>query len=100
MVQLRSHGFQLEPAEGGGKSMSSTYSGPVNLPFSRRSVALRLFATCWLVYVLHFATNTVREIYPALTLGDHLSFDLSEYLGFHPDIFEIPGRGAFINNNP
>jgi hypothetical protein len=80
--------------------MSSTYSGPVNLPFSRRSVALRLFATCWLVYVLHFATNTVREIYPALTLGDHLSFDLSEYLGFHPDIFEIPGRGAFINNNP
>jgi hypothetical protein len=33
-------------------------------------------------------------------LGDHFSFDVSEYLGFHPDIFEIPGRGAFINNNP
>jgi hypothetical protein len=80
--------------------MSFTYSGPENLPFSRRSVALRLFVTCWLVYVLHFATNTVREIYPALSLGDHLSFDVSEYLGFHPDIFEIPGRGAFINNNP
>lgn len=82
------------------KSPSSTHSGPVNLPFSRRSVALRLFATCWLVYVLHFATNTVREIYLALSLGDHLSFDVSEYVGFHPDIFEIPGRGAFINNNP
>jgi len=52
------------------------------------------------VYVLHFATNTVREIYPALSLGDHLSFDVSEYLGFHLDIFEVPGRGAFINNNP
>ena len=63
-------------------------------------VALRLFVTCWMLYVLHFATNTVREIYPALSLGDHLSFDVSEYVGFHPDIFEIPGRGAFINNNP
>ena len=72
----------------------------MNLPFSRRDIALRLFATCWLLYVLHFATNTVREIYPALSLGDHFSFDVSEYLGFHPDIFEIPGRGAFINNNP
>ncbi len=64
------------------------------------SVALRLFITCWLLYVLHFATNTVREIYPALSLGDHLSFDVSEYVGFHPDIFEVPGRGAFIDNNP
>src|SRR5690348_9590422 len=72
----------------------------MNLPFSRRDIAVRLFAACWLVYLLHFATNTVREIYPALSLGDHLSFDVSEYLGFHPDIFEIPGRGAFINNNP
>ena len=70
------------------------------MPFSRRDIAVRLFVGCWLVYVLHFATNTVREIYPALSLGDHLSFDVSEYLGFHPDIFEIPGRGAFINNNP
>jgi hypothetical protein len=52
------------------------------------------------VYVLHFATNTVREIYPALSLGDRLSFDVSEYLGLHPDIFELPGRGAYINNNP
>ena len=49
---------------------------------------------------MHFATNTVREIYPALSLGDHLSFDVSEYAGLHPDIFEIPGRGFFINNNP
>ncbi len=67
---------------------------------STRGIAWRLFLTCWLVYCLHFATNTVREIYPALALGDHLSFDVSEYLGLHPDIFELPGRGAFINNNP
>jgi hypothetical protein len=65
-----------------------------------RGVAWRLFVTCWMVFALHFATNTVREIYPALSLGDRGSFDVSEYVGFHPDIFEVPGRGAFINNNP
>ena len=73
---------------------------PASWRLAPRGVGLRLFATCWLVYALHFATNTVREIYPALSLGDHLSFDVSEYLGMHDDIFEIPGRGAFINNNP
>jgi hypothetical protein len=67
---------------------------------SRHETALRLFFTCWIVYASYFATNTVREIYPALALGDHLSFDVSEYAGLHPDIFEIPGRGVFINNNP
>lgn len=67
---------------------------------THRSVAFRLFLTCWLIYALHFATNTVREIYPALALGDHFSFDVTEYLGLHPDLFEMPGRGAFINNNP
>lgn len=69
-------------------------------PYTIRSTSLRLFLTCWLIFAAHFATNTVREIFPALTLGDKLSFDVSEYVGFHPDIFELPGRGAFINNNP
>ena len=73
---------------------------PSHRQLSVRGIALRIFITCWLVYAAHFATNTVREIYPALSLGDHLSFDVSEYLGLHSDIFELPGRGAFINNNP
>ena len=68
--------------------------------YSDRGIAFRIFLTCWLIFTLHFATNTVREIYPALSLGDHLSFDVSEYNGLHQDIFEIPGRGSFINNNP
>src|ERR1051326_3640246 len=42
--------------------------------FSPRQLALRLFLTCWIVYSLHFASNTVREIYLALAIGDHLSF--------------------------
>ncbi len=62
--------------------------------------AVPLFLTCWIIFSLHFATNTVREIYPALSLGDHFSFDVSEYAGIHSDIFEMPGRGSFINNNP
>jgi len=65
-----------------------------------RGIAVRLFLTCWLIFALHFATNTVREIYPALSLGDRLSFDVSEYEGIHPDIFTLEGRGTFINNNP
>jgi len=73
---------------------------PIPWRYNLSSAAVRLFITCWLIYGLHFATNTVREIYPALSLGDHLSFDVSEYSGLHPDIFELPTGGAYINNNP
>ncbi|MFO0839375.1 MAG: hypothetical protein U1D55_12730 [Phycisphaerae bacterium] len=69
-------------------------------PDAIRACAWRLFFTCWLVYALHFATNTVRELFPAMSLGDRLSFDISEYEGLHPDIFRLEGRGVFINNNP
>ncbi len=64
------------------------------------SIAVRIFLTCWLIYVLHFATNIVREIYPALALGDHLSFRVDEYAHMHPDLFETPGYGWHIGNNP
>lgn len=65
-----------------------------------KRTAIRLFITCWLIYGLHFATNIVREIYPALALGDSLTFRLDEYAGLHPDLFEKPGYGWHINNNP
>ena len=51
-------------------------------------------------YTLHFATNTVREIYPALAIGDHFSFRLDEYAHMHPDLFEKEGYGWHIGNNP
>lgn len=63
-------------------------------------IPLRLFATCWLVYSIHFATNTVREIYLALAIGENASFRVDDYAGLHPDLFETPGRGWHINNNP
>jgi hypothetical protein len=73
---------------------------PPSLGHGSRRVARRLFATCWLIYSLHLATNTVREIYPALSIGDSLSFRVDEYAGLHPDLFEKPGFGWHINSNP
>jgi hypothetical protein len=90
-----------EKKSGGGRNVSFNHRERIlSWRFSGRGIAVRLFLTCWLVFALHFATNTVREIYPALSLADHLSFDVSEYAGLHPDIFEMQGRGTFINNNP
>ncbi|MFN2432903.1 MAG: hypothetical protein ABR599_08860 [Gemmatimonadota bacterium] len=64
------------------------------------ATALRLFATCWIVLTLHFATNFAREHYPALSLAETGSFRVDEYLGLHSDIFETPEGEAYINNNP
>jgi hypothetical protein len=69
-------------------------------PRVRRSLQLRLFLTCWLVLVLHFATDIVREHYLAFSLAEDFSFRTDRYLGLHVDIFETPGRGAHIGNNP
>ncbi|MGH9657067.1 MAG: hypothetical protein ACRD96_00905, partial [Bryobacteraceae bacterium] len=63
-------------------------------------VALRLFLTCWIVYSLHLATNTVRETYLALAIADHFSFRVDEYGGLHHDLFEKPGYGWHIGGNP
>src|SRR5215475_9948631 len=65
-----------------------------------RTIAVRLFLTCWIVFALHVATNTVREIYLALAIGDHLSFRVDEYAHMHPDLFEKPGYGWHIGANP
>ena len=69
-------------------------------PLVSRGLVVRLFLTCWLIYALHFATNTVRESYLALAIGDHLSFRVDEYQGLHPDLFEKPGFGWHIGANP
>lgn len=63
-------------------------------------LAIRIFLTCWVVYSLHFATNIVREIFPAVSLGDHFSFRVDDYKNMHPDLFEKEGYGWHIGNNP
>lgn len=49
---------------------------------------------------MHLATNTVREIYLALAIGDHFSFRVDEYANMHPDLFEKKGYGWHIGANP
>jgi hypothetical protein len=68
--------------------------------FPTRTIALRLFLTCWIIFAIHLATNTVREIYLALAIGDHLSFRVDDYANMHPDLFEKKGYGWHIGANP
>lgn len=63
-------------------------------------ITWRLFATVWLVYSLFATTNIVRETYLAISLGTNLSVRVDDYAGLHDDLFEIPGRGWYINSNP
>lgn len=65
-----------------------------------RRIAWRLALTVWLVYAVHATTNVVRETYLAISLGSEQTLRVDRYLGLHPDLFEIPGRGSYINNNP
>jgi len=77
-----------------------TPTRPAPWRYTTRGIAFRLFFTCWLIYSLHVATNTVRELYLALAIGDHLSFRVDDYGGIHPDLFQLPDRGWHIGNNP
>ena len=72
-----------------------------------RSDRARLFLTCWILFSAHFATNVVREHYPAFSLAEHGHFRLDEYVDYdeeppsalHSDIFVHTDGHAYINNN-
>lgn len=59
----------------------------------------RLFLIAWLVYSVHFATNVVREHYPAFSLAEHGTFRVDEYQGFHADIFVHRDGHSYVGNN-
>ena len=59
---------------------------------------LRLFLTCWVLISLHLATNVVREHYPAFSLVEHGTFQLDDYAGLHPDIFEHTDGHHYVGN--
>jgi len=65
-----------------------------------RPVGWRLFFSVWLVYSVFATTNVVRETYLAISLGERFSVRVDKYRGLHNDLFEMPGRGWYINNNP
>ena len=58
----------------------------------------RIFLIAWIVYSVHFATNVVREHYPAFTIVDHGTFRVDEYQGFHSDIFVHRDGHSVIGN--
>jgi hypothetical protein len=58
----------------------------------------RIFLVAWIVYSVHFATNVVREHYPAFTLAEHGSLFVDEYQGFHSDIFVHTNGHSVIGN--
>jgi hypothetical protein len=69
-----------------------------------------LFVTAWILFAMMFATNVVREHYPAVSLVEDGDYRLDEYkkprlpgesddqAGLHSDIFWHEGH-AYINNN-
>ncbi|HTF86839.1 MAG TPA: hypothetical protein VK843_00400 [Planctomycetota bacterium] len=63
------------------------------------SVRLRLFLVSWILFSLFFATNIVREHYPAFTLIEHGDFRCDEYLGWHADIFQHTDGHSYVGNN-
>jgi hypothetical protein len=58
----------------------------------------RIFLIAWIVYSVHFATNIVREHYPAFSLAEHGTFRVDEYQGFHSDIFVHRDGHSVIGN--
>ena len=67
---------------------------------SERSIQVRLFLTCWIIFVLHFATDFVREHYLVLAIAEDGSFRLDPYVGLHYDIFVTLDHGAHHAGNP
>jgi hypothetical protein len=69
-----------------------------------RALSWRLFLTCWIIYVIHFATDFVREHYLVVSIVENHSFRLDPYADMHVDIFwnpdSAPHKGAHHGANP
>jgi hypothetical protein len=67
---------------------------------SERGIQVRLFATCWLVYALHFSPFVTREAFLMMSVAEHGTARVDEYEGMHSDLVTFPGRGTYMTNNP
>jgi len=63
------------------------------------SIKIRIFIVSWIIFTIHFATNVVREHYPAFSLVEHGTLKVDRYQGFHSDIFVHTDGHSYINNN-
>jgi hypothetical protein len=68
--------------------------------FTLRGIYVRLFLTCWLIYFLHFSPFVSRELYLTVSLAERQTLHVDDYIGLHPDLFVMEGRGAFMGGNP
>ena len=60
---------------------------------------LRIFLIVWIGYSAHFATNIVREHYPAFSIAEQGTFKVDRYQGFHADIFVHRDGHSYVGNN-
>lgn len=58
----------------------------------------RIFLVGWILYSAHFATNVVREHYPAFSIVENGTLRVDEYQGFHADIFVHTDGHSVIGN--
>lgn len=63
------------------------------------SVKVRLFLICWIVYSAFFATNVVREHYPAFALIERGDWICDRYAGMHWDLFRHTDGHVYSGNN-
>lgn len=63
------------------------------------SVKVRLFLVCWTVFSLFFATNVVREHYPAFALIERGDWVCDRYAGMHSDLFPHTDGHWYTGNN-
>jgi hypothetical protein len=94
----RRAGLRSQRVDEGHPSMM--WTRPAGMSRTAAGIPVKLAVTVALVYAQHFTTNVVRETYLAVALGEDFSIRVDRFMGLHPDLFEMPGRGAFINNNP
>ena len=80
--------------------MSDSGSHSVGACRISRSTQWRIFLTCWLVYLVHFSPFVTREQYLTMAIAERGTFRVPEYIGMHPDLFTLPGRGDFVGTNP
>ncbi len=63
------------------------------------SIPTRLFLICWIVYSAFFATNVVREHYPAFALIERGDWVCDRYYGMHADLFRHTDGRVYTGNN-
>lgn len=67
---------------------------------SIRSTAIRVFATLWLIFCVHWATDFVREHFLVLSIVERHSFALDGFEDMHPDIFVHTNGHSYHGANP